>query len=381
VKTGPRDLSVVQVNFAFDNDLTDPDALLDRYATLTGWAEAIAAAGARRSAVVQRFPRRATIRRSGIEYVFTDRAIGAAVGALQPDVVHVNGLIFPVRTWALRRVLARPVAIVAQNHSDTAAMGRAPLLRFLGRATRDAVDAFLFAAPAHVERWRRAGFVAPTHQTHVVMEASTRLRPVPCGDARARTGVSGSPALVWIGRLNDNKDPLTVLDAFEMYALTSPDATMTMVFGTSGLVDAVRDRVARSPTLRDRVRLVGSVPHEEIAVYLSAADLFIVGSHHEGSGYALIEALACGATPVVTRIPSFRLLTRDGEVGALWPPGDASGCADAIQTAAGRARDVPRERIVDYFERHFSWAAIGRRAIAIYAGVRESVIHSRGGET
>ena len=45
-----------------------------------------------------------------------------------------------------------------------------------------------------------------------------------------------------------------------------------------------------------------------MAVCYSAADLFVVGSHHQGSGYALMEACACGAVPVVTAIPTFRLM-------------------------------------------------------------------------
>jgi len=49
VKTGQITLSVVQVNYAFDNELTDPDAPLGRHTTLTDWAEALADADARQS--------------------------------------------------------------------------------------------------------------------------------------------------------------------------------------------------------------------------------------------------------------------------------------------------------------------------------------------
>ena len=103
--------------------------------------------------------------RNGVRYVFTDRGIGAAVAKLEPEVTHVNGLVFPLRTWALRRALPKRAALVAQNHSDTGPMGRAPLLRTLGRATRGAVDAYLFAAPEHVARWRGAGFIGPAQPT------------------------------------------------------------------------------------------------------------------------------------------------------------------------------------------------------------------------
>ena len=45
---------------------------------------------------------------------------------------------------------------------------------------------------------------------------------------------------------------------------------------------------------------------------MQAADLFVLGSHREGSGYSLIEALACGLPPVVTDIHAFRTLTGCG---------------------------------------------------------------------
>jgi hypothetical protein len=50
----------------------------------------------------------------------------------------------------------------------------------------------------------------------------------------------------------------------------------------------------------------------------AAADLFVSGSQREGSGTALLESLACGLPPIVTDIPSFRMLTCDGRIGALW---------------------------------------------------------------
>jgi hypothetical protein len=67
VKTGQKPVSVVQVNYAFDKGLTDPDELLDRYFTLTGWSEALRGAGAGSVAVVQRFHRDVRVARNGID--------------------------------------------------------------------------------------------------------------------------------------------------------------------------------------------------------------------------------------------------------------------------------------------------------------------------
>lgn len=372
MKTGRNALSVVQVNYAFDNRLTDPDELLDRYFTLTGWSDALVRAGAGPVAAVQRFHRDARIIRGGVHYIFRRTGIAAAAAACRADVAHVNGLSFPARTWMLRRALDPACAIVVQNHADGGAIGRAPAFRLLGRSARRAVDAFLFAAEEHADDWRRVGFLAPRQPAYQVMEASTVLRPVPHAAAREASGITGSPAVLWVGRLNANKDPLTALDGFERALPDLPGATLTMIYGADDLLPAVRHRLAGAPALRERVHTIGEVPHGRMAACYSAADLFLVGSHHEGSGYSLMEASACGALPVVTAIPTFRLLTGNGSVGALWTPGDAASCARAMVAVASRDLDAQRARLAGHFARELSWDAVGRRALEIYERVLSS---------
>src|SRR6185436_11966371 len=70
VKTGWSSPSITQVNYAFDKGLTDPEQLLDRYFTLTGWSEALLTAGADAVAVVQCFHRDLQMTRNGITYLF-----------------------------------------------------------------------------------------------------------------------------------------------------------------------------------------------------------------------------------------------------------------------------------------------------------------------
>jgi glycosyltransferase involved in cell wall biosynthesis len=368
VKIPGKPVSVVQVNYAYDKALADPDALLDRYFTLTGWSGALVEAGAGRVAVVQRFHRRARVIRNGVDYIFRQQGMAAAAAACHPDVAHVNGLEFALATWRLRRVLPRSAAVVVQNHADGGSVGRAPWLRLAGRATRRAVDAFLFAAAEHGDAWRRAGFVARNQPAYCVMEASTTLRPMEAAAARAESGLQGSPALLWVGRLNANKDPLVVLDAFERSLADLPGAVLTMIYSTGELLAEVRGKIDRSPALRERVRLSGAVPHERMAAYFSAADVFLVGSHHEGSGYSLMEACACGAVPVVTDIPTYRLLT-GGVIGALWTPGDAASAARALVDVGRRDLAAERARAIDRFARDLSWSAVGRRALEIYQEV------------
>jgi len=137
-------------------------------------------------------------------------------------------------------------------------------------------------------------------------------------------------------------------------------------FHEQPLLAAVEARLARSPGLAAHVHLIGRVPHERIELLARAADFFLAASLSEGSGYALIEAIACGATPIVSDIPSFRGLTDEGRIGALVPTGDAQGFACALISLAGESRDGLRQAAADHFARKLSFDAIGKALCAAY---------------
>jgi len=132
-----------------------------------------------------------------------------------------------------------------------------------------------------------------------VMEASTDLRAMPSRDAASLSGVTGNPSILWVGRLTPNKDPMTMIEGFSQFLDVYPNAALSLVYSTDAMRAAVHERIQRDPRLAARVRMVGTVAASQMAAYYSAADIYVSDSHREGSGYAAIEAMACGA-PVVT---------------------------------------------------------------------------------
>jgi len=137
-----------------------------------------------------------------------------------------------------------------------------------------------------------------------------------------------------------------------------------MVFGDDTLIESIDERVRQSPLLADKVTLVGSVHRDEIANYYGAADVFVSGSHSEGSGYALIEAMSAGVVPIVTNIPSFRAIA--GDTGARWTPGDAEHFAHVLVETCARDLDAQKAAAKARFDRVLSWKSIGARTVAEY---------------
>jgi glycosyltransferase involved in cell wall biosynthesis len=140
-----------------------------------------------------------------------------------------------------------------------------------------------------------------------------------------------------------------------------------MVFGDDTLRDTVEQRVRASSMLTARVSMAGRVPHDELANYYSAADVFISGSHSEGSGYALIESMSAGVIPVVTAIPSFRAIA--GDCGAQFSPGDDDGFAKALLGVCNGDRDAQTRAVRSRFDRVLSWSAIAKKTIDEYQSV------------
>jgi glycosyltransferase involved in cell wall biosynthesis len=362
-------LHVVQLSFFKDPRARAGEQLLTDWSTLVDVAEAAAQAGIRVS-VLQASDRNEALQRGGVNYYFRPikQALANLLPRLRPDVFHVHGLDASDQILALAASNAR-VPIVLQDHAS-----RVPRLwrRPTARRALAAAAGIAFCARPQSEPFKRARVIANGQAIYEIPESTSRFTPGEQHKARQATGIGGDPAVLWVGHLDANKDPLAVLEGISLAAL--PGLHLYCCFGTAPLLSAVQARVATDPYLRGRVHLLGRVPHEQIETLMRAADLFVLGSHREGSGYSLIEALACGLPPVVSDIPSFRALTGDGQVGRLWPCGNSKALAEALRELQGSLGPTLREAVRAHFEHELSFAALGSKLGAMYQAVRARAV-------
>jgi len=81
------------------------------------------------------------------------------------------------------------------------------------------------------------------------------------------------------------------------------------------------------------VQFLGRVPHQEMPNLLGQSDIYVSTSPHDGTSVSLLEALASGAFPVVTDIPSNREWISDGDNGFLVPKENENVLAKKIVEA------------------------------------------------
>jgi L-malate glycosyltransferase len=92
------------------------------------------------------------------------------------------------------------------------------------------------------------------------------------------------------------------------------------------------------------VRFLGWVRHEEMADLLLNAEIYVSTSLDDGTSVSLLEAMASGAFPIVTDIPSNREWIHNGENGFLVPTQDERGLADRIIEAIRNPELVEKMR-------------------------------------
>ena len=119
----------------------------------------------------------------------------------------MNGLHFPAAIRSLRGILPRDRPLLVQDHASR--VPRSACARTAWRLGLREADGFLFAARALADPWRGARVIAIRQPVYEVMEAGTSLpnpfEPRPSEADR----LPGEPVMLWVGRLNRNKDPLT----------------------------------------------------------------------------------------------------------------------------------------------------------------------------
>ena len=135
---------------------------------------------------------------------------------------------------------------------------------------------------------------------------------------------AGSPILLCVGRLSEQKGHRVLLDAMPSILAEHPDARL-LIAGEGHLRESL---LARARELGDRVSFLGI--REDVPALIAAADLFVFPSLWEGQGNALLEAMAVGAAIVATDIPSTRGTLTDRGHALLVTPGDASALAAAV---------------------------------------------------
>lgn len=345
-------LKIIDLVYYSHNDHDKPQLVLERQQPSIGFADYINGRANLEFIRHMNYTGKQVI--NGIPYSFFKRSnvpwqipfrTHRYIKSRNPDVIIVHGFLFPLQVIALRMSVGKRCRIILQHHADQPAVS---VRRSFQRIADRSVDAYIFTSLEFSKAWIEQKVISGPHKCFAMLGASTTIKKKDKLECRAKLDITGTTIFLWVGRLNANKDPLTVVKGFRQHLFKNKDCYLYMIFQTDDLLKALTEYINSENVLKKHVKLVGKVAAQDLAAWYSSADIYISGSHSESSGYALLEAMHCGCIPVVTDIPSFNVITSNGEFGFLYQAGNANGLASALNKVQQRSSEELTQKILDH---------------------------------
>jgi glycosyltransferase involved in cell wall biosynthesis len=295
------------------------------------------------------------------------RALGAALRTQDYDIVHVHapetgplvllGLALRPHRWRVWRSLVYTVTDSFYDYDARDKISMLPTFAafrrvvFCSHAARDSFPAL----------WSRmAGARSRTVQNAADVDRVERaIAGRPRGRSDSRFNV------VTVGRLEEVKDPMTLLAAFRLIV---DEGTHLTFIGAGSLEGKVVGEI-RASLPQGRVELTGLISRDEVFVRCHDADLFVSASLGEGLPVAVIEAMATGCPVVLSDIPPHRELADGASFIPLVPCGDAEAIAreiDRFRSMSPEARAKVGRRCREHVRTRFDLATMQTNLENVY---------------
>lgn len=188
------------------------------------------------------------------------------------------------------------------------------------------------------------------------------LEPKDSDGAVIRQAPGSVHRIIACGRLIPQKGFSDLLQAVSLLPNT---VTWELVILGDGPLRTKLEAQSRALGVPDRVVFPGFV--DDVRAWLRGASLFVLSSHWEGFPNVLVEAMACGVTPVATRCPGASgEILKDLPAKHLVPVGDPEALARSIEYALEEPlQPLFLKKII---ERNYAFSVVADRYLAVAYG-------------
>lgn len=162
---------------------------------------------------------------------------------------------------------------------------------------------------------------------------------------RAKLQIDG-PTLLSVGHLIERKGhdiTISALARLQGY---------TLLIAGEGPERTRLEELARDLCVEDRVKFLGSVPHEHLPDYYAAADALVLASSREGWPNVLLESMACGTPVVASAVWGNPEVVSDKAAGVLMRSRTPQDLVDAVELLF---RDLPARAATRAFAEAHGW--------------------------
>jgi len=191
-------------------------------------------------------------------------------------------------------------------------------------------------------------------------------------EVQQRLGIQ-QPYVLYVGTLQPRKNLVRLVDAFAAVRQQHPELILVLAGRRGWLADPIFRRV-EALGLHDAVRFPGYVADADLPALLSGALCFAFPSLHEGFGFPVLEAQACGAPVLAANTSSLPEVAGDAALLVEPTSVDALAAAllrllaDAELAAELRGRGLAQAARFPWSRTAAQTAAVYRRALSPAAG-------------
>jgi len=264
------------------------------------------------------------------------RSLGRVLSRIRPDILHAHYL--TVHGWHARMSGFRPYAITLWGSDILITARDTRRGRLYARWSLGPAGLVTGDSDQLVQAGVAAG--ARLERSHLVQFGVDMARfcagPDPAA-LRARLGLVGRRVIFSPRSIAPLYRQDVVVDALASLP-ADVSVVMTRHLADEAEVEAMRHRAA-ALGLSDRIVIVPTVAHDEMADMYRLADVVVSVPYTDGTSVTILEALAAGRPVVATDLPSVREWLGDLDPGSLVPVGDAAATAGAISIALNRGED------------------------------------------
>jgi glycosyltransferase involved in cell wall biosynthesis len=364
-------MRIIHLSYARVQEYTDPKAWLSKLSFFSVLLKEMARYAEVKS--IHLINCSQVLRQSEVEYHFLKKSkweifipvrIHHYLKGLDPDIVVVHGLVFPLQVLFLRSQLRKKVKLVMIHHAERPLRyHRRVLQKFADRF----IDAYFFNSVEVAEAWVKLRLITRLSKVHEVMIGSSVFSPLDRKFARTKILVEASAVYLWVGHLDENKDPETLVRAFKQFVELHPDKSLYLIYQENFLLEKIRALAAGC----HQINLIGRVEHQELLYWYSSADFIVSTSHYEGGGTAVCEGMSCGCIPILTDIPSFRMMTENEKAGLLFPPGNVPALTNVLLKSTALNLPEERNKVLKHFQAKLSNQVIANKMMAVFKSFQQ----------
>jgi glycosyltransferase involved in cell wall biosynthesis len=266
--------------------------------------------------------------------------------------------------------LGKPVVVSARG-SDINLFKDFPVIRRFLRYTMMQANGVITVSQALKNAACSLG--VPAEKVTVIPNGVDALKffPLPQREARKRLGLPNRRIILSVGRLCQNKGFDILIRAFKMLLDKCDESDLSLVLIGEGAFRKPLEEMIASARLQDHIQLIGEVPHAELALWYSAADVFCLASGREGWPNVLLESLACGTPVVATAVGGVPEIIRSDAIGFLTERNEWD-IAEKLTLALNKP--WRSDTIIDYAQT-YSWDQVALSVFEVFASVLPDRVH------